>query len=272
MWRCQEGGAVEVLLVHRPKYDDWSLPKGKNDPGESDEACALREVEEETGLVCELGPYLGHLSYTDQRGRAKVVRFWAMRPTGGAFSANREVDEVKWLPVPDALTTLTRRQEGEVLTMLERHTRSATILLVRHATAGERSAWSGDDRLRPLDDQGRRQAEALVEQLSDFAISRVVSSPYVRCVQSVEPLARALGLAVEESEKLAEGHGDETISLIDEMRGTTAVLCTHGDVIPVVLDAVLPGEDHQTSKKGSTWVLEVGAPSGAVGRYLPPPA
>ena len=111
-----------------------------------------------------------------------------------------------------------------------------------------------------------------MDQLSDFAVSRVVSSPYIRCVQSVEPLARALGLVVEESEKLAEGHGDEAVSLIEEMQATTAVLCTHRDVIPVVLDAVLPGDDHQTSKKGSTWVLEVGGPNGAVGRYLPPPA
>ncbi|MBA2752020.1 MAG: NUDIX hydrolase [Actinobacteria bacterium] len=275
VWRRQEGGTgvIELLLVHRPKYDDWSLPKGKNEPGESDEACALREVREETGLACELGPHLGDIFYTDQRGRPKAVRFWAMRPAGGEFAPNDEVDEVKWLPVPDALNAVSRRQDGEVIGLLAQHAQDpATILLVRHATAGERSGWVGDDRFRPLDDRGRRQAEALVTQLSDFPISRVLSSPYARCVQSVDPLARARGLVVEETERLAEGHAEDTVSLIHELQGTTPVLCTHGDVVPAVLDAILPGDGHPRSKKGSTWALESAGPGAPAGRYLPPPA
>ncbi|HSH59858.1 MAG TPA: NUDIX hydrolase [Acidimicrobiales bacterium] len=275
VWRRQEEGAgvTEVLLVHRPKYDDWSLPKGKNEPGESDEDCALREVHEETGLSCELGAHLGDIFYTDQKGRPKTARFWAMHPTGGAFTPNEEVDEVKWLPVPDALTAVTRRQDGDVIGLLAQHTQDpATILLVRHATAGERSEWVGDDRLRPLDDRGRRQAEALVDELCRFAVTRVLSSPYVRCVQSVEPLARARGLVVEETERLAEGRAEETLALIDELHGSTPVLCTHGDVVPVVLDALLPGQGHRTSKKGSTWALEVAGSGALAGRYLPPPA
>ncbi len=257
--------------MHRPKYDDWSLPKGKNEPDESDEACALREVREETGLACDLGPHLGDIFYTDQRGRPKAVRFWAMRPTGGAFVPGDEVDEVKWLPVPDALGAVSRRQDADVIGLLAQHIRDpATILMVRHATAGERSAWAGDDRLRPLDERGRQQAQALVEQLSEYPVTRVLSSPYVRCVQSVEPLARARGLVVEETARLAEGHAEQTVSLIGELHGTT-VLCTHGDVVPAVLDAILPGDGHQQSKKGSTWVLEVAGPDVAVGRYLPPP-
>ena len=97
MWRRTAKGRVKVLLVHRPRYDDWSLPKGKLDPGEAAEAAALREVEEETGLVCELGPPLCSIRYLDQRGRDKRVRYWAMHPVGGSFEPNHEVDAVEWV-------------------------------------------------------------------------------------------------------------------------------------------------------------------------------
>ena len=99
MSRVGQGGAHEVLLVHRPKYRDWTLPKGKLEPGESHEQAALREVEEETGLVCELGRELGSTSYRDGKARPKVVRYWAMRPLRGAFSPHREVDEIRWASV-----------------------------------------------------------------------------------------------------------------------------------------------------------------------------
>ncbi len=273
VWRRPDGGDIEVLLVHRPKYDDWSLPKGKADQAESDEACALREVREETGLCCELGPYLGEFSYTDKQDRPKVARFWAMRPVGGDFEPNNEVDEVRWLSVPDACAGLTRRQDGEMVDLLARHIPyRITILLVRHATAGDRAAWDGDDRLRPLDDRGWRQAEGLVEQLSSYPIERVLSSPYVRCVQSVQPLAEARGLVVEETERLGEGSSGNALALISELEGSTAVLCTHGDVVPVILDAMLAGDDHETSEKGSTWVIDAGRSGPTASTYLEPPA
>src|SRR6058998_3412885 len=95
------GGVVvhdgRVAVVHRPKYDDWSLPKGKLDPGETSEAAALREVEEETGIRCSLGDELPPVTYADRHGRAKVVRYWAMEPVSGEFVANAEVDEVRWV-------------------------------------------------------------------------------------------------------------------------------------------------------------------------------
>ncbi len=96
VWRRGSAG-VEILLVHRPKYDDWSLPKGKLDAGETSEKAALREVEEETGLRCSLGPELPPVTYADRHGRAKVVRYWAMEPVGGQFAPNHEVDEVRWV-------------------------------------------------------------------------------------------------------------------------------------------------------------------------------
>jgi 8-oxo-dGTP diphosphatase len=105
----------EVLVVHRPKYDDWTLPKGKAEPGESDEECALREVEEETGLRCRLGDELASTEYVDHDGRSKVVRYWAMTVEGGSFTPNREVDAVEWLPVADAADRMTYDRDRTVL-------------------------------------------------------------------------------------------------------------------------------------------------------------
>jgi len=112
-----DGGpdAAEVLLVHRPKYDDWTLPKGKAEAGESDEDCALREVEEETGMRCVLGPHLADVAYTDRLDRPKVAHYWAMHPVGGAFEPNAEVDEVRWLPLDDAARLLTYERDQQVL-------------------------------------------------------------------------------------------------------------------------------------------------------------
>ena len=106
VWRPRPSGDAEVLIVHRPKYEDWTLPKGKCADGEGDEACALREVEEETGLRCELGVDLGATEYTDRHGRPKRVHYWAMRAADGAFRPNDEVDDVRWLPVDDARSEL----------------------------------------------------------------------------------------------------------------------------------------------------------------------
>jgi 8-oxo-dGTP diphosphatase len=105
----------EVVLVHRPAYDDWSLPKGKAEEGESDETCALREVEEETGLRCELGRELPSTSYRDGRGRPKVVRYWTMRPVAGEARAQAEVDDLVWLPIEEAKERLTWARDRAVL-------------------------------------------------------------------------------------------------------------------------------------------------------------
>jgi 8-oxo-dGTP diphosphatase len=107
----------EVALVHRPRYDDWSLPKGKRDPGETDEQCAVREVEEETGLRCTLGRELLPTKYVDRKGRPKIVRYWEMTPTGSRpFAANDEIDELAWVSLDEAPDLLTYPHDAEVVT------------------------------------------------------------------------------------------------------------------------------------------------------------
>jgi len=125
------------------------------------------------------------------------------------------------------------------------------ILLVRHGRAGKRGAGGGDDSLRPLDDKGRRQAAALADMLAAYPVTRVLTSPFVRCAQTVEPLARRLGIAAEERGELAEGTPPGPVrDLLASLDGATAVVCTHGDIIAELIG---PGRE---AKKGSVWVLE----------------
>jgi 8-oxo-(d)GTP phosphatase len=234
---------VEVLLVHRPRYDDWTFPKGKAHPGESDEETALREVEEETGIRATLGVELPSSRYRDSNGRPKVVRYWTMRPESGSFEPHREVDEIEWLPVAGAESELSYERDVEVLRAVP-----PPLLVVRHASAGERDEWDRDDARRPLDERGRAQAEALVGQLAGFELNRIVSSPFDRCVQTVEPLARARGLELETTDELAEGvELDRVRDLLSSLEGQAAVVCGHGPELYPLFGKV---------KKGATVVVE----------------
>jgi 8-oxo-dGTP diphosphatase len=240
---------VEILLVHRPGHRDWTLPKGKVESGEADEDCALREVAEETGLVCLLGPELCATRYRDRRGRDKSVRYWAMTVRDGAFQPNSEVDEIRWLPLPDAGRQLSYPGDRAVLDALE-PALQPLILLVRHAKAGDRTRWTGDDRLRPLDGRGRRQADAMVAPLGGYGLTRLVSSPYVRCVQTLAPLAACMAMPVEHDDAIAEGaSAREALDLLGRLGPGPAVVCTHGDVVEALVGEAAP------KKKGSTWLL-----------------
>lgn len=148
-------------------------------------------------------------------------------------------------------------------------------MLIRHAEAGDRREWVGDDLLRPLSPMGREQAMRIVALWRDQPLKRVLSSPSVRCVQTVEPLASALGIDVEQTEALQEGHADQALELVGELAGEDAALCTHGDVIPEVLQRLEAQGVHILSewkwRKGSTWVLHT--EGGALRRatYVPRP-
>jgi len=261
--RRHASGATEVLIVHRPRYDDWTFPKGKNEPGESDEDCALREVEEEAGIRCSLGPEVGVTRYTDGRGRDKTARYFLMRPLAGAFRPEAEVDAIEWLAPDEAAERLSYRRDVPLLEGLAPP--PPPQYLTRHASAGERSEWAGDDRLRPLDELGRRQAAGLVEQLGQAQIERILSSPYVRCTETVEPLAEARQLEVEERDELAEGAGVEGVrELLRSLAGTAAVHSVHGDV----LEAFFGNE----GEKGATRVVDADDRDIRVVAELPAPA
>jgi 8-oxo-dGTP pyrophosphatase MutT (NUDIX family) len=119
VWRRNEHGAAEILVVHRPAYDDWSFPKGKLEPGEDEEEAAIREVEEETGLRCRLGRELETMRYRDARGRPKTVRYWLMTPVGGLLAAANEVDDARFVPVSEAAELLTYARDRDLLVSLD---------------------------------------------------------------------------------------------------------------------------------------------------------
>jgi 8-oxo-(d)GTP phosphatase len=272
-----DGEEPRFALVHRPRYDDWTFPKGKLHEGELEEQAALREVEEETGLRCRLGDQVDAVTYTDRAGRPKVVQYWTMTPDGGTFRPNDEVDELRWVGPEDAMALLTYGHDRDLLrSVLARRTRSP-VYLVRHAKAGVRELWQGPDEERPLTRRGRRQAERLVERFHGLEIERIVSSPFSRCIQSVEPLARSRGLEVEIAEELAEGADPEgTIEFIRRLDPVPTVLCGHGGEIDAVIQAFedegAKVEGTRGLAKGSVWVLEREDGRVVSARYLPAPA
>ena len=267
----------EVLVIHRQRYDDWTLPKGKADPDETPEQTALREVREETGVEARLIGSLGVSRYPVEGGE-KAVHWFAMRASQtNDFQPNDEVDDMQWLGVAEALEKLTYGKEKEVLSGVDAAAQLATgtLFLVRHAAAGNRSDWKKDDRLRPLSSRGEKQALGLARTLGVHPIDRILASPYLRCRQTVEPLAEKVGIEIEERDELGEGEGFKGArDLCRQLAGTNAVLCSHGDVIPALLDWMarhgMALKSAFECKKGSTWEIEVQAGEFRRGRYWPP--
>lgn len=271
-----DGEERRVAIVHRPKYDDWSFPKGKLLDGELEEDAALREVEEETGFRCRLGTHVGAVTYTDRTGRLKVVHYWTMSPEAGVFTPTSEVDELRWASAEEAEERLSYAHDRDLLrSVVGLHTRSP-VYLVRHAKAGSRHAWTEPDEERPITRRGRRQALRLVERFRGLEVERVLSSPFLRCIQTVEPLARARGLEVVAAPELAEGvQTERAIGLIASLDNRTTVLCGHGREIEAMIGGLeAAGADvggRRGLAKGSVWVLERHDGRIVSARYLPAP-
>lgn len=278
VFRFSPHGEPQVLVIHRPRYDDWSLPKGKNDPGESSQAAAVREVWEETGHHCRVIAPLGQHEYMSLQGW-KEVDYYAMTSwsfTG--FRAGAEVDEIRWIPVSE-IGLLSYHYDRQLVRSVDYATlrSTRTLFVVRHAVAGSRRRWNDPDHIRPLTEKGWRQAHALADRLAPEGIARLVSSPYVRCMQTLEPLGELLGLPVEGHPALAEGRGmGATMELFEELSGTSAALSSHGDVIPSAMLRLSEAGTELSDpiyfcKKGSIWAVNVigGMPVSA--HYEPPP-
>jgi 8-oxo-dGTP pyrophosphatase MutT (NUDIX family)/phosphohistidine phosphatase SixA len=262
VWRVADG-AVEVLLVHRPRYDDWTLPKGKLLPGESELMGAVREVLEETGATVAVQQRIGTVKYLVDDIRKRVT-YWSMRYRDGAFEPNDEVDELAWLRVGPARRALSYDVDRSVLSdFAAMPAVDSVLVLVRHAKAGKRSEWRGDDRLRPLDPSGLRQADSLATLLRLFAPTRIYSADRTRCVQTVEPLAEMLDLRVRVEPAFSDDMyedgpgGTQTTLLALAKPGKVSVVCSQGLTIPSLIDRLGPGVRSGDTRKGAWWVLTV---------------
>lgn len=268
LWRCSgDPSQPEVAIIHRPRYDDWSLPKGKVDPGETEPVTAVREIFEETGYTSRLGRRLAAVSYPLEEG-TKRVRYWAARQVGGEFAPNAEADALIWLPVSEAMKRLQYPADRKVLRRFARYPADTqTVLVVRHGTAGSKSRYKGDDRHRPLDKNGCAQAESLIGQLLAFGATTVYAADRLRCHQTVGPIADELGVAIHNEPDLTEeayatDRKRARLRVIEiAAAGATPVICSQGKVIPDLIawwcerDGVRP--DKSRNRKGSTWVMSM---------------
>ena len=253
--------------MHRPRYGDWSLPKGKLERDEDALVGAVREVLEETGHRVVVGQRLGTSAYDvvqDDVRTPKTVQWWAMRAAGGAFTVNDEVDELRWCSPGQALVLLTAGRDAEQLSRLAKAVDLRTAVLVRHAAAGDASRWDGPDDDRPLTPKGRRQAGQLVAELGGYGATRVLSAPPVRCVDTVRPLADHLGLPVEIEPMLGErAFARDPLACVAWLQALlatpgTPLVSSQGSALPGMLAGLAaepPIVGTLQTRKGAAWVL-----------------
>ncbi len=246
--RTTAKGKRQVLLVHRPAYGDWSLPKGKTNPDEYLAACAVRETLEESGVTARLGVPVERISYPVSAGM-KSVSYWKAEVVASKrHKANSEVDAVKWLSIPDAVATVSYPDEVPLIQQAADLPHTTPVLVVRHAKAMLRKFWTGRDQARPLDSRGRRQADLLVPLLQAYGVTRAASSTSARCRQTFKPFAKAAHLDIEGwttlSEEQGKDHPAAVATLIRRLAaeavatGTPTAVCGHRPVLPAMLEAL----------------------------------
>ena len=262
MWRFHRS-QLQVVLVHRPRYNDWSLPKGKVEPGEHSLLAALREVAEETGATAVAGRRLSAVCYPTATGD-KRVSFWAMRYMRGDHQPSREVDMIRWMGVDEALRRLTYPVERAVVQEFAQLPPDlATVVLVRHAKAGRRADYPGDDRLRPLDKIGRKQARDAAPVLAAFGPNELLAADRTRCEQTLAPLATLLDLPVRSAPAMSdEACLDDPAAAVQQIltlarAWNTLVICSQGKAIPTIMQTLRAPASSYPTRKGSAWTLSL---------------
>ena len=267
LWRRLSDDLVQVALIHRPKYQDWSFPKGKIEIGESDISCAYREVMEETGFDSQFGPELCKVEYPvgDQ---LKVVRYWSAQAMGdpkNVLDVN-EVDQLIWVTISDAYQKLSREGDKEVLKNFEIYGVDTTpLILLRHGKAIAREEWEGDDGDRPLAQLGQIQSKRMLSKYLPFAISEIHTSDAVRCYETVAPMARAMSLDMiywsELSEYAFAKDKKAAINVVNDIieSETRAIVCGHNPVLPGIVAKFIGKKNFKQLDHGllpgEAWIL-----------------
>ena len=240
---------MEVVIIHRARYDDWTLPKGKIEAGEPVPVCAVREVHEETGVTIRLGVPLDSVTYQAGDAGLKKVDYWVGVVLEAAPRApDAEVDMVSWLPVRAALDRLTYPHDHFLMQQYLEQPPTTPLILLRHAKAMDRKDWSRKDGSRPINERGRRQSRLLIPMLGAYGVTRLVSSSSTRCVATVLPYAHQRELAIETYGLLTEEEGQKdpkrVVRLLREIRtatlesGEPTAVCVHRPVLPHILEAL----------------------------------
>ena len=275
VWRIVDEKLM-VLLIHRTRYRDVTIPKGKVDPGEMLAETAVREIFEETGIRVALGVPVGVSRYRMPSKRQKIVHYWAAEATdaairASAFVPNREIAALEWVTTKKAASRLSYPVDVEILEHFVRLVdegvlRTFPIIALRHAKAVGREEWDGADAARPLTSRGKKQANAIVGPLLAFGARKIISSPATRCVKTVAPLSSALSKRIDKTTLISQdaweaGQSDARTVIGERVRARKpAVLCTHGPVLPEIMtELALATGTLRGSYLGSASALEPGA-------------
>lgn len=267
LWRQVGKKKIELAVIHRPRYDDWSLPKGKLDPNETMIGCAYREVMEETGYAPVFGPEIGDVTY-EVDGIKKLVKYWSAQAIGEPTGTTDplEVDQLLWLSPADAKKKLTLEDDKSLVDFfLEFNSGTTPLVLLRHAKAVKREDWDGDDGDRPLAQLGQIQSKRMLSLYLPYGIQEIHSSDAQRCIETVDPMARSLKMNPIYSADLSE-HGfakdkeaplDYAQDLMDQ--GKSAIICSHNPILPKLLKKLIGKKNFkqldQKLEPGEAWVL-----------------
>jgi 8-oxo-dGTP diphosphatase len=247
LWQSIDDSGVKIALIHRPKYDDWSFPKGGVDAGESHIQAAFREVLEETGVKAIFGPEIGTVDY-EVNGVTKEVRYWlAEADQFNAATPNpEEVDAIEWLSISDAINKLSNNDDREILAMAEEFGFGSTpLVLLRHTKALKRDLWDGDDGDRPLEHVGQIQAAKIPAIYAPYAIEKIYSSDAIRCVQTIEVMAAEYGITPIYSSEISEfGFQKDSEKALDYalsvmLSNKPSVMCSHNPVLPKLVKKLI---------------------------------